>query len=298
MDVLVTGGTGFIGSHVVKALADEGHRVTAFDRDPRKASGLRRLSGVDVVGGDIADFDAVEKHLAGKDACIHLALCWAQSAYDFLMRDTRTAVWLFERAAEVGVRHLIYTSSGEVFSEWQPRMTEETRCSPAHYYGATKAAAEQFLMAVSHKHAMRCNIVRPNFTFGNPAVEGAPIESDRRFRNICVRARRGQGIAVDRGDATQPIWAGDLARVYVAVLQSDVGRQVYHAMGALPVSQAQVAEEAVRQAGSSSHLELKGRPAEACAFDVTKLKEHFGFEFDAWPHVVEHVAWLLEHEVD
>ncbi len=300
MDVLVTGGTGFIGSYVVKALADEGHRVTAFDRDPRKAQGLRRLPGVEVVGGDMADFALVEKLLAGKEACIHLALCcWGVGAYEFLMRDTRPAVWLFERAAELGVRRFIGTSSGEVFGEgWRPGMTEETRCSPVHYYGATKAAAEQFLMAVAHKHEMRCNIIRPNFTFGNPIVEGGSIEADPRFRGICARARRGEDIVADRGDGTQAIWAGDLARVYLAVLHSDANRQVYHGMGVRFVSQAQVAEEAVRQAGSSSRITLTGQAGEPCVFDLTKLKEHFGLEFDAWPHVVEHIAWLLEHETD
>jgi UDP-glucose 4-epimerase len=299
MNVLVTGGAGFIGSYVVKALADEGHCVTALDRNPDRAPGLRRLRGVEIVGCDLADFGLVERHLASKEACIHLALgCWGVGAYEFLMRDTRLSVWLFEKAAEAGVEHFVYTSTGEVFGTWEARMTEQKRPDPVHSYGASKAAGEHFLMAVSHSHRMRCNIVRPNFTFGNPVVEGGPIEADRRLRDICARARRGEEIVLKRGDGTQAIWAGDLARVYLALLGSNVNRQVYHGMGVSFVSSAQIAEEAARQARSGSRITLTGEAGQPCVFDMAKLKEHFGLEFDSWPRIVEHVTYLLEHKVE
>lgn len=298
MDVLVAGGTGFIGSYVVKALANEGHRVTILDRDPHKAPGLRCLPGVEIVGGDLADFDLVEKHLAGKEACIHLALgCWDQSAYEFLMRDTRISVWLFEKAAELRLPHFIYTSSGEAPGATGIFVTEDMRTEPMRAYAATKAASEQFLMAVSHQHTMRCNVIRPNLTFGNPVMGGCRSTSDNRIRDICRQARQGEEIVLPPGEGTQPIWAGDLARVYLALLSSDVDRQIYHAMGADFVPWTDVAKEAVRRTRSSSRIPPPAQGGQRYLFDVTKAKEDFGLEFHSWPRLVEHMGYVLEHEV-
>jgi UDP-glucose 4-epimerase len=298
MNVLLTGGTGFIGSYVLKALTDAGHSVTAIDREPDRAPGLKELPGARVVGCDLADFDAVGKHLKDKDACIHLALgCWGMSAYEFLMRDTRLSVWLMEKAAELGLKHFIYTSSGEAPGVTASLMTEETRTEPRRAYAATKAATEKFLFAVSYEHEMRCNAIRPNLTFGNPLMEGCRPTSDFRIRDICRQASRGEAMTFPPGIGTQPIWAGDLARVYVAVLASDANRQIYHAMGADLVLWTEVAREAVRQAGSSSRIPPRDDSGRRNLFDVTKVKEAFGLEFHPWPRLKEHIAWTLAHDV-
>jgi nucleoside-diphosphate-sugar epimerase len=298
MNVLVTGGAGFIGSYVVKTLADEGHRVTALDRSPGRAGALAELPGVEVVGCDLADFDAVEEHLGGKDACIHLALCcWTEGFYEFLMRDTRISVWLFERAAQLGVPHFIETSSGEAPGVTVPLMDERMRTEPRRAYAASKAAAEQFLMAVSHQYPMRCNILVPNLVFGNPLMEGCALTSDHRIRDICRQARQGREMVLPPAPGTQPIWAGDLARVYVAVLNGDMNRQAYYAMGADFIAWHDVAAEALRLAGSSRPL----RPAHGdpgCLFDVTKVREELGLEFHSWPHLADHLAYLIENEID
>jgi UDP-glucose 4-epimerase len=297
MNVLVTGGTGFIGSYLLKALSDEGHEITALDREPRTDSGLGDLPGVEIVKADLADFRKVEKHLAGKDACIQLALgCWSESAYDFVLKDTALSVWLLEAAAAAGVEQFIYTSSGEAPGAVGPVITEETRTVPVRAYGATKAATEKFVLSVSFEHEMRCNIIRPNFTFGNPLMPGCRSTSDSRTRDMCRQAQRGEDITLPATDGCQPIWAGDLARVYVAVLGSGENRRIYHAAGADYVRWREVAQEAARQAGSSSKVPPGPKDTGHGHFDVTPIREEFGLEFHPWPHLQEHIAYTLEHE--
>jgi UDP-glucose 4-epimerase len=246
----------------------------------------------------MTDFDAVEKHLAGKDACIHLALCcWTESMYEFLMRDTRISVWLFEKAAQLGVTHFIYTSSGEAPGVTGPLMDEEMRTEPRRAYAASKAAGEQFLMAVSHQYPMRCNIIRPNLVFGDPLMEGCALTTDHRIRDICRQARRGRVTVLPPGPGTQPIWAGDLARVYMAVLNGPMNRQTYYAMGADLISWADVAAEALRQVGSSAPAPPR-YPDPPSLFDVTKVRQELGLEFHPWPQLVDHLAYLIENHVD
>ena len=294
MDVFVTGGTGFIGSYVVMMLVEEGHRVTILARDPDKVPALRAVPGVEIIEGFMADFDVIEEHLRSKEACIHVALCWGEGAHAMLMNDTRTSVWLFEKAAELGVKHFIYTSSTAAFGAFKPTMSEDMKSEPMDYYGATKEASEQFLLAVANNHPMRCNVVRPGYTFGNPVIEGGFIEGDRRFRDICARAKKGEDIVLKAGDGTQFIWAGDLAQVYRAVLDADVNREIYHALSVPFVSWGEIAQGAVELCGSSSKVELTGQAGEPYLFDLRKLKDHFGLAFDPRPHLTEHVEYLLE----
>jgi UDP-glucose 4-epimerase len=299
MNVLVTGGTGFIGSYLLKALSDEGHRVTALDRDPREGSGLADLPGVEIVKCDLADFARVEPHLRAKDACIHLALgCWGVSAYEFVLKDTALSVRLFEAAAGAGVEQFIYTSSGEAPGAAGPIVTEETRTVPLRAYGATKAATEKFLFAVSFEHSMRCNTIRPNFTFGNPLMPGCRSTSDHRIRSMCREAKRGEQITLPPTGGCQPIWAGDLARVYVAVLGAGQNRRIYNASGADYIPWRQVAEEAVRQSGTASKVPPGLPDVGHGHFDVTPIREELGLEFHPWPHLQEHIAYTLEHEAD
>ena len=63
------------------------------------------------------------------------------------------------------------------------------RASRPASYGATKRATEAYLMAATHRTAMRGNIVRPGYTFGNPVVPGATMQSDTRFKDIVANAK-------------------------------------------------------------------------------------------------------------
>src|SRR5674476_650620 len=63
MDIMVTGGTGFIGSHIVQALVQQGHHVTVLARNPTKVSGFLDVPGIDFVEGTLRDRPAVSRAL-------------------------------------------------------------------------------------------------------------------------------------------------------------------------------------------------------------------------------------------
>jgi UDP-glucose 4-epimerase len=293
MRVFLTGGTGFIGSYVLVMLLEQGHEVTLLARNPDKVPVLKETPGVTIVPGFMADFETIEGALPGHEACIHVALWWGEGAYNMLMNDTRTSVFLCETAARLGVEHFIYTSSTAALGAFRPDMTEDMQSWPVDYYCATKRATEQFVVAVSHEHPMRCNVVRPGYTFGNPAVEGGSTGGDRRFGDICDRAKRGEDIVVKSGDGTQFIWAGDLARLYRAVLESQVNREIYHGLSVPFTSWAEIAQMAVEACGSASRIELTGEAGEPYLFDLSKIREHFGLSFDGRDRLREHVEYLL-----
>ncbi|HET9954949.1 MAG TPA: NAD(P)-dependent oxidoreductase [Polyangiaceae bacterium] len=301
MRIFITGATGFIGSHVAFELLNAGHELVAAARNPDKLPELSRHPRVHRVTARLTERAPMRDALQGCEACVHIALGWGDTPVDMLMQDTLPSVALLEDCAAAGVQRFVYTSSTAALGPFFERMNEAHPTRPNDYYGATKAATESFVLAVGAKTGMRCNVIRPGYTFGNPVVAGAPTQPDPRFRDIARAARENREIRVTRGDGTQFVWAGDLARLYRAVLESEHQREVYYGLGQSFVSWEQVAARARELSGSSSPIVLEeprepvppGRDARPNLFELSKIAEHFGLSFDAQPRIDEHLAYFL-----
>ena len=295
MNIFLTGGTGFIGSYVTKTLSDAGHTITVLARNPDKVPGLHHLPNITIVPGLLSDFDIIDEHLKDKDACIHIALGWGDLGTSILKNDTFPSVYLFESAARSGISHFIYTSSTAAVGNTPPHCGVPAEPPPTDYYGATKASSERYFYAVSYQHMMRCNIIRPGYTFGNPVINGASMQPDDRFRIIVKQAKTGNPIEITHYDGTQFIWAGDLARVYQAVLESDVNRKCYFGLGKNYVTWERIAKEVIQLSSSSSTIVLddKGYDPVPSLFDVSLIKKDFGLEFKNWNRICEHLEYLV-----
>jgi UDP-glucose 4-epimerase len=297
MRVFLTGGTGFIGSHVAVMLLDEGHDVVMFARNPDKVSGFVGHPNVEFVKGVMDDFDIVEAGLEGCDAAIHVALCWGNTAIDMLMNETRPSVFLCEAAAKAGVRSYIYTSSEQAFGDPRPFRGEDVIPRPHTFYSATKAAAENYLMATARHCGMQANVVRPGYTFDVPAIEGACPENNTSIRDLVARVEAGETIEMSPNDAVHVTSARNVAAVYRAVLNSDVDRQVFLAIDAQKMRWADIAQKAVDLASSGAELILTEERREVEPdFDVSKVQREFGLTFSSWPHMVERIRYSLEND--
>jgi UDP-glucuronate 4-epimerase len=168
MNILLTGGAGFIGFHATKALLARGHAVTAVDElnayyDPAlKQARLRELgSPADYrfVKADIAESDALAKATVGEnyDIILHLA---AQAGVRHALKDpaayTRSNLVGHQNVLEfarhhAGLQHLVYASSSSVYgNDTRAPFSEDARADkPVSYYGATKRAGE----LLSHSYA-------------------------------------------------------------------------------------------------------------------------------------------------
>lgn len=299
MKVFITGGMGFIGSHIVLELIANGDQVTILARDPNKIPAFITTPGISVVQGGMDDLAVIESSLPGHDACIHNAIYWEDEPTELQLKDTRTSLSLFEAAANAGVAQMLYTSSVGVHRPFRAHMDAQDRIAPTDFYGATKAAAEAFLSAFSLKTDMRCNVIRPGPTVGNPAVVGAPIASARQFQELAKAAVRGEDLRVTQHEGRQFIAAGDLAKLYSAVLHSPANREVYLGVATDYVLWEQIARELVDLAGSSSQVivEPKGLSEVPNRFDVGKIEREFGLSFVAYPAIREHLKYLVSREV-
>ncbi|HEX3046271.1 MAG TPA: NAD(P)-dependent oxidoreductase [Bacillota bacterium] len=296
MKVFVTGGTGFIGSYVVVELLKRGHQVTALARNPKKVSGFAGMKGLEIIDGTLYDHEVIGRGLTGKDACIHIALGWGDTAVEMLEADTKPSVFIFETAAKLGVKHLIYTSSTAAIGEFRSLMKENLDLRPNNFYGATKAATEAYLLAIANVYQIRGNIIRPGYTFGNPVVDGAFMYSDSRFRDIVRKAKGNEPIELVCGDGTQFIWAGDLAKLYVALLESTHNLSIFYGLSTEFVTWESIARYAIEYLGSKSTIMLEKNPHDSkSVFDLSAIETEFGLKFTAMERIKEHVAYLAEN---
>lgn len=140
MRVTVTGGTGFIGRHVVAALAGAGHEVTVVARHVAAVAGAAR-----VFGADVAD-RAIVEGLAGAEAIVHLAgLADASgSAADPVGYTTVNALGTLNvlEAARLHGAGVVFTSSQRVYEPWRGPQREDAPVAPTTVYGWGKLAAE------------------------------------------------------------------------------------------------------------------------------------------------------------
>jgi len=148
--ILVTGGTGFVGSHLIKRLRQEGVLVRAIVRNPDKARPLRDL-GVDVVKGDISEIASLEKATTGAESVIHLVGIIQEApgaTFEGVHVDgTRS---LLEASKKNGVRHFFYQSA------------LGTRPNAKSEYHKSKWAAEELARASDIPYT----ILRPSLIYG------------------------------------------------------------------------------------------------------------------------------------
>ncbi|MDC7126843.1 MAG: NAD(P)-dependent oxidoreductase [Spirochaetales bacterium] len=306
MKILITGGTGFIGSHIVMELLKNGHQITILTRNPHKIPYFENKKNIKLVKGSLEDRKLVSNHLVDQQICIHNALCASEgTAINVLEKDTFLSVFLAEKAAQCGVNQFIYTSSTSVNDQlYQTReldgniiqvLKQSNRHSPKTFYGATKSATENYLEAISFQYKMNVNIVRPGYVFGNPVAEGATRQPDNRFYDIINKSKANEDIEVLQNDGTQFIWAGDLAVLYNCICLSNYNQKRYFGLSKDFISWEQIAKEAIRVTKSKSRIIIipQKKPIGKLMWDTNTIKEDFDLEFHPWEKICQHLKMYL-----
>lgn len=165
MKVLVIGGAGYIGSHVVRQLLDESFSVTVFDN---LSSGLRVnfQRGAQFVHGDILRPDQLDAAMAGHEAVIHLAAFKAAGESmvvpeKYALNNLNGTVNILNAAVKAGVARLVFSSSAAVYGEPEYLPIDEKHPTrPENFYGFTKLEVERIMEWYDRLHGMRYAALR------------------------------------------------------------------------------------------------------------------------------------------
>ncbi len=245
MNVFVTGGTGFVGAHLVKVLQARGDRVTCLVRRPELAERLG-WTGVRLVRGDLDDLAALREGGAGADVVYHLASqIVARAPSEFMATNRDGTANVLAAAQEQGARRFVLVSSLAAAGptvRGQP-IDESRTPTPVTDYGRSKLAAEALVRAVS----LPWTIVRPPVVYG---------EWDRATLKIFRLVKRG--VALVFGDGSQElsvIHAEDLAHALVAAANSPAAQsRLYFATHPAPTTSLDMVRACARALGTTPRI--------------------------------------------
>lgn len=205
---LVTGGAGFIGSHIVRALVRQGQRVRVLDNfaTGRRANLTGLESEIELAEGDIRDLDAVRRAVAGVDCVVHQAALpsVARSLQDPLTTHQSNATGTLQvliAARDAGVRRVVYASSSSVYGD-TPKLpkVEDMTPQPLSPYAVSKLAGEKYCAVFTRLYDLETVCLRYFNVFGprqDPTSEYAAVVP--RFITAMLRGER----PTIYGDGTQ-----------------------------------------------------------------------------------------------
>lgn len=304
MRVCVTGGSGFIGSHVVDALANAGHDVRVFDlRAGHRPDVEYRL-------GSLLDEDALLGATSEMGAVFHLA---AVADVNDVARDPVAAVDLnvggtarvLEAARRSGAGRVFLASTVWVYSSVQETgavVHEDARFSPAaarQIYTSTKIAAELLCQDYWNAHRLPFTILRYGIPYG-PRMRPTLVIP------IFVRkALAGEPLTV-AGDGSQHrkfVYVEDLAHAHVLALGDQAINQTYNLDGRETITVLRIAETVLRMTGAQQQIEfVPARGGDYAGAEVSseKARRELGWEaeIDFEEGMQRTVSWLIAHRAE
>lgn len=283
MKVLVTGGAGFIGSHVTQQLISSGHKVIVLDNliKGQKTSVDPKAK---LVVGDIADAKSAQQALQGVDAVIHMAglIVVPESVHDPILYSKNNfmgTIKFLESMRKTGVKKIIFSSSATVYGSPQKLpITEDTPLHPDNPYGASKAAVESYLQTYNAVFGFDSIILR----YFNPYGPGENhVPETHAIPNFIKSTLKRTSIPLYWGgeQIRDFIYIDDLVQAHIDVLNL-TGHQIFNIGTEKGVKVMDVIEEIFKIVGYKVPIKnLGNRPGDVAANYASsrKLRETVGW---------------------
>jgi UDP-glucose 4-epimerase len=288
---MVTGGAGFIGSHLVDELLRQGLDVVSVDDySMGKCENLevaRSYQSFKDVKCDVTDRDALHRHFEGVDIVFHNAASKKTVSLKNPVRDlevnAKGTFNVLELAREFGVKKLIHASTGSVYGE--PRyfpQDENHPIDPVSYYGVSKLAGEKYARAFEKLYDMDVTVLRYFHVYG-PRQDSSDVGG---VVPIFIRRALRNEPPVIFGDGNQQrsfTYVGDVVRANLFVAgRADTKGQVYNCASGIRITIGQLAEEVLRRLGRD-YLQIEygpWAPGDIKVFEVDNSRlKGLGFEW-------------------
>jgi UDP-glucose 4-epimerase len=291
MNILVTGGAGYIGSATAEALIDAGHSVTVYDS---LVTGHRRAvpNGAMFVEADLADSHTLAKTLTDRtfEAVMHFAASIeaGESMRDpgrFYHNNLTNSLTLIETAVRAGVRRFVLSSTAAVFQSSNEPLREESALGPTNVYGHTKLMIEQVLDWYRQIHGLHFAALRYFNACGALPGRGEAHQPESHLIPLVLRVPLGQREAAQIYGTDYPTPDGTCIRDYIHIADlvsahllaldrlSDRDRLIYNLGSGNGYSVRQVIETARQVTGHPIPVqELPPRPGDSARLVASSEK--------------------------
>jgi len=292
MKILITGGAGFIGSHLCDKYTKEGHTVLCLDNfmngNLMNIRHLLNYRNFKLINGDIRDFDLLEKMMRDVDIVFHLAaqihvdrsIIEPKLTYEINVLGTQN---ILEVARMYDVEKIIHASTSEVYGSAQyAPMDENHPLNAPHPYGASKIAADRMCYAYIETYGMNICIMRPFNLYG-------PRQKDSGYGGaISLFTKRVLSnmppIIYGAGEQTRDYtYIEDIVEAYNLILNNKPIREPINFGTGKEIKIIDLANKIIELCGKTGnikpvHVEMRPGEVKRLVADISKAKEFLGWK--------------------
>jgi NAD dependent epimerase/dehydratase len=311
--ILVTGAGGFIGSHLAERCVELGYKVKAFLRyNSRNAWGWLEnsnvLDDIEVVCGDIRDFDSVFSAMEGVDTVFHLAALIAipysyVSPLAYMKTNIEGTYNVLQSAKMLSTHNIMITSTSETYGTAQYVPIDEKHPAVGQSpYAATKISADQLATSFFYSFGMPIKIVRPFNTYG-------PRQSARAFIPTVITQILGGNKKITLGNIhpTRDLtYVKDTVNGFMEIFKSgnlfgeatNIGMKKEIPMHALAKKIAELMKADIEFEIENQRIRPDGSEVERLCCDNSKLLQHTNWkaEFSLDAGLKETIGWFKKHK--
>jgi nucleoside-diphosphate-sugar epimerase len=303
--VLVTGASGFVGSHLVEALLACGDRVRALDvrvpgQDVIATGNLAGAGAATFVAADLVH-DPLDEAVAGCDVVYHLAGtpgvrdCWGPKFDRYIAGNITATNRVLTACEHAGVKRLVVASSSSVYGQVAGASKETDATRPLSPYGVSKLAAEQLALA----HARRPGSTLSTVALRLFTVYGPRQRGDMAIGRLLLAASNGLTMPL-HGDGSQRrefSYVGDAVDAFVAAGAVAAQAEVVNVGGGTSIPMREVLGLTEKLTGRPLLLDrsdLKPGEVQDTVADLTQAKALLGYEpnISLEEGMARHLAWL------
>jgi len=271
MKVLVTGGSGFIGSHLVEKLVERGIKVRIYDLI--YPDFLEDTSNVEYYQGSLLEYDRLRLAMGTTDYVFHLAaVAYVKDVYEEPKYaeaiNVRGTFNVLEAARTLGrIKRVIYASTIWVYSDTEGNLLDENSplSPPSHLYTATKIMGEYYCKSYYELYKVPYTILRFGIPYGPRARQEGVVPTFIR------KALNGEPLTI-AGDGMQYrkfVYVEDLAEGCVLALKKIAKNKVYNLEGDEKITIKQIAETIQKILGKVEINYIEGRPGDFCGKEIS-----------------------------
>lgn len=281
MKIIVTGGSGFLGTHMIRALKDEGHKIKNIDLKPSKDSDDEKFQ---TVIADIRDTDRMNQEIVDADVVFHFAgLIEAGESVKFPQKfvdhNISGTLSVLEAMRANNIKNIIFSSSAAIYGEPQNiPIKEDDRSIPINPYGMTKLAMEGLISSYVESHGFT-GIALRYFNLYGPGENHEP--ETHAMPNFIKQVYKGHDVEVfGNGDHQRDyIHINDIVDAHLKALNFVFKNpNKYHYMNLStekPSTTLEIAQIIIRIMGKNSKINhLPERPGDPLILSASAQKAH------------------------
>ncbi len=288
MICLITGGAGFIGSHLAELLLERGHAVRILDRPGYDLKKIRFLMGrVEFMGGDITDEDFIARAVADVDVVFHLvsvtvpAVAQRDPTYG-VRGNIVSSINLFERCVQAGVKKVVFVSSGGTVygAPIQIPIPETHPTWPVSCFGVSRLSIEKYLHVYHCNHGLDYAIMR----VGNAYGERQKTRSGQGVISVWMeKIFRGEDVELygDGRIVRDYVYVKDVVSALVLAAEKQTERKIFNVGSGQGTSLRQILDLTREVVGADfpvRQIESRQFDVEVSILDISRARSELGWE--------------------